>query len=209
MTMPASDQPVVPDWLAAAEAARPEQHIAAQGVLHAQRHADLINARLADLGIDPIEAAGVDDRGNLRPARLTKPESEPYAYYEVRAVWSEGDKQVELHTAYWEGDRPVFGRVRLLYSLADVAAARRETSTFGAPNAITDTRRSVRWTASFPTASTTPTSKRSRRPSTAVAGHDVVYRSRWQRPRCEATAVPVTGCRGRGGSGRTGAVPQQ
>ncbi|MFD8655026.1 hypothetical protein ACFV1D_45965, partial [Streptomyces mirabilis] len=73
------------------------------------------------------------DRGNLRPARLTQPEFEPYAYYEVRAAWSEDDKQVELRTADWEDDRPKFGRVRLLNSLADVAAARRETPTFPAP----------------------------------------------------------------------------
>ncbi|WP_331744377.1 hypothetical protein OG762_49870 (plasmid) [Streptomyces sp. NBC_01136] len=40
-------------------------------------------------------------------------------------MWSEDDKEVALHTADWEDDRPVFGRVRLLTSLADVAAARR------------------------------------------------------------------------------------
>ncbi|MFF3585363.1 hypothetical protein [Streptomyces mirabilis] len=120
MTPPAIDQPVAPDWLAAAEAAHQEQQIdtVAQRLQRAQRHADLINARLAD-------------RGNLRPARLT-PEFEPYAYYEVRAAWSEDDKQVELHTADWEDDRPKFGRVRLLNSLADVAAARRETPTIPA-----------------------------------------------------------------------------
>ncbi|MET7973184.1 hypothetical protein ABZW44_08860 [Streptomyces mirabilis] len=135
MTPPATDQPVAPDWLAAAEAAHQEQQIdtIAQRLQRAQRHAELINARLADLGIEPIEAAGLDDRGNLRPARLTQPEFEPYAYYEVRAAWSEDDKQVELHTADWEDDRPKFGRVRLLNSLADVAAARRETPTFPAP----------------------------------------------------------------------------
>ncbi|WP_019074410.1 hypothetical protein [Streptomyces hokutonensis] len=135
MTPPAADQTVVPDWLAAAEAAHQEQQIGtvAQLLHRAQRYADLINARLADLGIEPIEAAGVDDRGTLRPARLTQPEVEPYAYYEVRAAWSEDDKQVELHTADWEDHDPTFGRVRLLHSLADVAAARRETPTFPAP----------------------------------------------------------------------------
>lgn len=131
---PATDQPAVPAWLAAAEAAHQEQQIgiAAQDLQRAQRHADLINARLAELGIEPIAAADLDDRGNLRPARLTQPEFEPYAYYEVRAAWSEDDKEVELHTANWEDDRPRYGRVRLLNSLADVAAARRETPTFPA-----------------------------------------------------------------------------
>ncbi|MFJ9478799.1 hypothetical protein ACIRRI_27900 [Streptomyces mirabilis] len=135
MTTPATDQPVTPDWLAAAEAAHQEQQIdiVAQRLLHAQRHAELINARLADLGIEPIAAAGLDGRGNLTPARLTEPEFEPHAYYEVRATWSEDDKEVELHTADWDDDRPVFGRVRLLTSLADVAAARRQTPTFLAP----------------------------------------------------------------------------
>ncbi|MFF4787825.1 hypothetical protein ACFY3E_41735 [Streptomyces griseorubiginosus] len=132
---PTTDQPTVPDWLTAAEAAHQEQQIGdvAQVLQRAQRHADLINARLAELGIEPIEAAGIDDHGNLRPARLTQPEIEPYAYYEVRAVWSEDDKEVELHTADWEDHQPRFGRVRLLTSLADVAAARRETPTFPAP----------------------------------------------------------------------------
>jgi hypothetical protein len=110
---PATDQPTVPDWLAAAEAAHQEQiDTVAQGLQRAQRHADLINARLAELGIEPIEAAGV--------------------YYKVRAAWSEDDKQTELHTADWEDDRPRYGRVRLLNSLADVAAARRETPTIPA-----------------------------------------------------------------------------
>jgi hypothetical protein len=56
MTTPATHQPVAPDWLAAAEAAHQEQQIdiVAHGLLRAQRHADLINARLADLGIEPI-----------------------------------------------------------------------------------------------------------------------------------------------------------
>ncbi|MGW5609396.1 hypothetical protein ACWEWI_25490 [Streptomyces sp. NPDC003753] len=132
---PATDQPTVPNWLTAAEAAHQEQQIdtVAQKLQRAQCQADLINARLAELGIEPIEAAGVDDHGNLRPARLTQPEFEPYAYYEVRAAWSEDDKQVELHTADWEDDRPKFGRVRLLNSLADVAAARREWPKFHAP----------------------------------------------------------------------------
>jgi hypothetical protein len=136
MTLHDNVQPVIPDWLTAAEAAHQVQQIdtVAQHLQRAQRHADLINARLADLGIEPIEAAGLDDRGNLRPARLTQPESEPYAYYEVRASWSENDKQVELHTADWESEHPTFGRVRLLHSLGDVAAARRETPAFPAPS---------------------------------------------------------------------------
>jgi hypothetical protein len=130
---PATDQPTVPDWLAADEAAHQEQiDTVAQGLQRAQRHADLINARLAELGIEPIEAAGIDDHGNLRAARLTQPEYEPHVYYEVRAAWSEDDKQTELHTADWEDDRPRYGRVRLLNSLADVAAARRETPTIPA-----------------------------------------------------------------------------
>ncbi|MFF7987018.1 hypothetical protein ACFZDK_49430 [Streptomyces sp. NPDC007901] len=132
---PAAGQPTVPDWLAAAEAAHQEQQIdtVAQKLQRAQRHADLINARLAELGIEPLEAAGIDDHGDLRPARLTQPEYEPYAYYEVRAAWSEDDKEVELHTADWEADHPQFGRVSLLNSLADVAAARREWPTFPEP----------------------------------------------------------------------------
>ncbi|MER5227116.1 hypothetical protein [Streptomyces flaveus] len=52
--------------------------------------------------------------------------------YEVRALWSEDDEEVELHTADWKYDLAVFGRVRLLRSLADVAAARRETPKFPA-----------------------------------------------------------------------------
>ncbi|WP_460074107.1 hypothetical protein [Streptomyces sp. YKOK-I1] len=132
---PSTGQPTVPDWLAAAEAAHQEQQIdtVAQGLQRVQRHADLINARLAELGIEPLEAAGIDNHGNLQPARLTQPEYEPYAYYEVRAAWSEADKQVELHTADWEADHPEFGRVRLLNSLADVAAARREWPKIPAP----------------------------------------------------------------------------
>ncbi|MGW0647343.1 hypothetical protein ACWD4T_00820 [Streptomyces umbrinus] len=135
MTGPTTDQPVVPGWLAAAEAAHQEQQIdiVAQGLLRAQRHADLINTRLVGLGIEPIAAAGVDSRGTLILARLTQLEVEPYAYYEVRAAWSEDDKEVELHTADWEDDRPRFGRVGLLTSLADVAAARRQTPKFPAP----------------------------------------------------------------------------
>ncbi|MBL1086820.1 hypothetical protein JK359_33485 [Streptomyces actinomycinicus] len=138
MTDPSTDTdapPAVPAWLAAAEAAYQEQHIdtLAQGLLRARRHADLINARLAELGIEPIEAAGVDDRGNLKPARLTEPAFEPHAYYEVRAAWSEDDKEVELHTADWEEDSPTFGRVCLLNSIADVAAARREWPKLPAP----------------------------------------------------------------------------
>ncbi|MFK0112545.1 hypothetical protein [Streptomyces sp. NPDC091217] len=132
---PAIDQPAVPEWLAAAEAAHQEQQIdtVAHKLLRARHHAGLINARLAELGIEPLEAAGIDDHGDLRAARLTQPEYEPYAYYEVRAVWSEDDKQVELHTADWEADCPEFGRVRLLNSLADVAAARREWPKSPAP----------------------------------------------------------------------------
>ncbi|MDQ1051918.1 hypothetical protein [Streptomyces sp. V4I2] len=133
--MTATDQPATTDWLAAAEAAHQEQQISAvaQNLQRAQRHAGLVNARLAELGIEPLEAAGINDRGNLRLARLTQPEFMPYARYEVRAAWSEDDKEVELHTADWEDDRPRYGRVRLLNSLADVAAARRETPTFPAP----------------------------------------------------------------------------
>ncbi|KUN58446.1 hypothetical protein [Streptomyces griseorubiginosus] len=132
---PDTSQPTAHAWLAAAEAAHQEQQndTAAQGLERARRHADLINARLADLGITPIEAARVDDRGHLRQARLTQPEYEPHTYYEVRAAWSENDKQVELHTADWEDNSPTFGRVRLLNSLADVAAARRETPTLPTP----------------------------------------------------------------------------
>ncbi|MGW1364538.1 hypothetical protein ACWCQP_44930 [Streptomyces chartreusis] len=128
-------QPTAPDWLTAAEAAHQEQRLHDQGhkALRVRRHADLINARLAELGIEPIEPAAVDDYGNLQHARLTVPEYEPDAYYEVRAGWSEDDKQVELRTADWEDERPRFGRVGLLHSLADVAAARRETPTFPAP----------------------------------------------------------------------------
>ncbi|WP_089107628.1 hypothetical protein [Streptomyces hyaluromycini] len=51
----------------------------------------------------------------------------------MRAAWSEDDKEVELHTADWEADRSTFGRVRLLNTLADVAAARREWPKFPAP----------------------------------------------------------------------------
>lgn len=86
----------------------------AQVLQRAQRHADLTNARLAELGIEPIEAAGIDGSGNPRPARLTQPEIEPYPYYEVRAVWSEDDKAVELHTVDGEDRQPRFGRMRLL-----------------------------------------------------------------------------------------------
>ncbi|MFE7077259.1 hypothetical protein ACFU96_44960 [Streptomyces sp. NPDC057620] len=135
MTDPATDRAATPHWLAAAEAAHQEQQIdtVAQHLQRAQRTADLINTRLAGLGIEPIAAAGVDDRGNLTPARLTEPEYEPHTYYEVRAAWSEDDEEVELHTADWEDHRPQFARVRLLRSLADIAAARRETPTFDAP----------------------------------------------------------------------------
>ncbi|MGW7130892.1 hypothetical protein ACWGIA_21460 [Streptomyces bobili] len=93
MTTPTTDQPVILDWLAAAEAAHQEQKIGivAQVLQRAQRHAALINARLDDFGIEPIEAASLDDRGNLRLAWLSQPEFEPYTYYEVRATWSEDE----------------------------------------------------------------------------------------------------------------------
>ncbi|MDQ1022441.1 hypothetical protein QF035_000023 [Streptomyces umbrinus] len=135
MTGPTTDQPVVPGWLAAAEAAHQEQQIdiVAQGLLRARRHADLINTRLADLGIEPIAAAGIDGSGKLRPAHLTDADFDGDPYYEVRAAWSEDDREVELHTADWEDDRPVFGRVGLLTSLADIAAARRQLPVFPAP----------------------------------------------------------------------------
>jgi hypothetical protein len=135
MTTPTTDQPAVPAWLAAAEAAHQEQQLdtAAYERRRAERHADLINARLAEFGIEPIEPAGIDGFGKLRPAKLTDAEFDGDPYYEVRAAWSEDDKAVELHTADWESDRPRLGYVRLLHSLADVAAARRETPKFPAP----------------------------------------------------------------------------
>ncbi|TRO55496.1 hypothetical protein E4K73_50405 [Streptomyces sp. IB201691-2A2] len=131
----AADTPhAVPAWLAAAEQALQVQQLAtrAEELRRAERYADLINARLAELGIEPVHGAGVDDDGRLPPARLIDADFD-LSTFEVRAVWSEDDKQVQLQTADWEATRPQFGPVRLLTSLADVAAARHEMPKIPAP----------------------------------------------------------------------------
>jgi hypothetical protein len=125
--------PAATDWLTAAEDAYQQQQLQETGdrLRLATRHAELINARLAELGIIPLRQATVDC-GQLQPAILVEPDFDENTY-EVQALWSEAGQMVELHTADWETERYRFGRVRLLHSIADVAAARRETPTFPAP----------------------------------------------------------------------------
>ncbi|AEM88652.1 hypothetical protein [Streptomyces violaceusniger] len=87
-------------WLAAATAAHEEQQleILASQLLQIRRHADLINSRLADLGIEPVHEASVDRLGNLRSAKLLDADHDR-GTYEVRAYWGEDTQAVELHTA--------------------------------------------------------------------------------------------------------------
>ncbi|MFD8655025.1 hypothetical protein ACFV1D_45960, partial [Streptomyces mirabilis] len=77
MTPPATDRPVAPDWLAAAEAAHQEQQIytVAQRLQRAERHAELINARLADLGIEPRGGARREHPRHPPAAPRTPPPS--------------------------------------------------------------------------------------------------------------------------------------
>ncbi|MCC3655845.1 hypothetical protein LIX60_31170 [Streptomyces sp. S07_1.15] len=126
-------QTALPGWLIEAETAHQKQQrsAAAAALRRAKQHARQINTRLADLGIEPIKHASVGPRGQVQPAKLVGADYEQQTY-EVRAVWSEQDETVELHTADWESPSPEFGRVRLLQTLADVAAARRETPTIPA-----------------------------------------------------------------------------
>ncbi|MEJ8654630.1 hypothetical protein WKI65_43020 [Streptomyces sp. MS1.AVA.3] len=123
----------VPAWLATAEADRAERELSekASNLRLVMDQADKVNKKLAELGIEPLSPAGYDRHGNAKAAVLIGADYEDYAY-EVRALWSTGDNAVELHTADFEEDSSAFGRVRLLRSIGDVAAARHETPKFPA-----------------------------------------------------------------------------
>lgn len=124
----ATDSPTVPAWLAAAIEADKHRKINAKAdeILRNRKFADQINKALASYGVEPLHPAHVDEHGDLVGAVLLMPDYDE-GTYEVRALWDEDSQQVELHTSDWEADRPGFGRVRLMNSLADIAAARHET----------------------------------------------------------------------------------
>ncbi|PZT71444.1 hypothetical protein [Streptomyces sp. AC1-42T] len=132
--MPDTTATALPDWLAAAEADRAERALNEKaGALRlVMDQADKINSWLAQFGIEPASPADYDKFGNLQGAVLIGADYEE-GTYEVRALWSVDDDAIELHTADWEDDVPTFGRVRLLNSIGDVAAARHETPKFPAP----------------------------------------------------------------------------
>ncbi|MEU3399425.1 hypothetical protein [Streptomyces filamentosus] len=119
----------LPDWLAKAVAEHEQQQHIERGnrVLASRRIAESINASLQGMGITPQMEAYVDDHGCLQGALLVEADYAEDAY-EVRALWDGRSQQVELHTRDWDGDGN-FGRVRLLNTIADVAAARHETPT--------------------------------------------------------------------------------
>lgn len=116
-----------PDWFTEALAAAAEQRRVERGnqILASRRIAESINATLQRMGITPQMEAYVDDHGCLQGALLVEADYTEDAY-EVRALWDGQSQQVELHTRDWDGDGN-FGRVRLLNTIADVAAARHET----------------------------------------------------------------------------------
>ncbi|MFC8570778.1 hypothetical protein ACFUIW_33980 [Streptomyces sp. NPDC057245] len=130
----ATNAPTVPGWLAAAEEAYKLQEQNAKGnqIIQARRHAEFINDSLEKLGIEPLQPARLDRAGRLEGAILVRADYDEETQ-EVRALWDAESNQVELHTADWQENGPKFGRVRLLNSLADVAAARRETPKLPAP----------------------------------------------------------------------------
>ncbi|WP_282792940.1 hypothetical protein [Streptomyces sp. CC224B] len=133
--MPDTTATALPNWLAAAEADRAERELAvkASKLRLVKDQAEKINAKLAELGIEPLSPAGYDENGKLQAAVLIHADYVDPAY-EVRALWSAEDNAVELHTAEWEPDSPgVFGRVRLLHSIGDIAAARHEIPKFPSP----------------------------------------------------------------------------
>ncbi|MEU3704839.1 hypothetical protein AB0E82_21425 [Streptomyces anulatus] len=123
----------LPDWLIKALAERKEHelHDKASKLRLVMDQADKINRWLAEFGIEPVSPAGYDKSGNLQAAVLIGADHEA-GTYEVRALWSQDDDAIELHTADWEDDSPAFGRVRLLKSIGDVAAARHQTPKFPA-----------------------------------------------------------------------------
>jgi hypothetical protein len=130
----ATDSPTVPAWLTAAIAADEHRKLSEESneIQRNRRSADLINRELAKHGVEPPHPAHADERGRLVGAVLVMPDYEE-GTYEVRAMWDEASKQIELHTLDWEDDRPQFGRVRLMNNLADIAAARHESPKFPAP----------------------------------------------------------------------------
>ncbi|MFD5452211.1 hypothetical protein [Streptomyces sp. NPDC127100] len=137
MQMPdstATDLPTVPAWLAAAIEADEHRKLneKANEIQRNKISADLINRKFDMFGVEPLHPAHTDERGHLVGAVLAMPDYDE-GTYEVRAMWDEDSKQIELHTSDWMDDQPQFGRVRLMNSLADVAAARHETPKFPAP----------------------------------------------------------------------------
>ncbi|WP_179887948.1 hypothetical protein [Streptomyces sp. t99] len=129
----ATAEAAVPAWLATAEADRAERELneKASKLRLVMDQADKVNKKLAEFGIEPVSPAGYDKFGNLQAAVLIGADYEE-GTYEVRALWSQDDATIELHTADWEDDSSTFGRVRLLKSIGDVAAARHETPKFPA-----------------------------------------------------------------------------
>ncbi|GAA1110875.1 hypothetical protein [Streptomyces javensis] len=124
----------VPAWLSAAVVEYEQQQLTerANQIMHLQRLAENINSQLNKLGIEPLNPAHVE-AGRLRGALLVGPDFDE-GTYEVRAFWDETSQQIELHTADWETHNPQYGRVRLLNSIADIAAARHETPKPPAPH---------------------------------------------------------------------------
>lgn len=142
--MPDTAAAALPAWLATAEADRAERDLneKASSLRLVMDQADKVNKKLAELGIEPLSAAGYDQSGNPKAAVLIGADYEEYTY-EVRALWSTDDNAVELHTADFEEDSTAFGRVRLLRSIGDVAAARHETPKF--PARLRDYAAEARW----------------------------------------------------------------
>ncbi|WP_435245195.1 hypothetical protein [Streptomyces tendae] len=126
--------PTVPAWLAEAQETyeREKTDEGARTIMHRQQLVRNINDQLAARGIEALKAAHLDERGNLVGAVLIEADYEQ-GTYEVRALWDETNRQIELHTADWEDDIPRFARVRLLNTLGDIVAARYEIPKVPAP----------------------------------------------------------------------------
>ncbi|MFB7649397.1 hypothetical protein ACFC0S_15935 [Streptomyces sp. NPDC056084] len=126
--------PSIPAWLAQAQAAYEQEKVdeGARTIMHRQQLVRNINDQLDSLGVEALKPARLDERGNLVGAVLLEADYDEGAC-EVRALWDEASRQIELHTADWEDRIPSFRRVRLLNTLGDIVAARYETPKAPAP----------------------------------------------------------------------------